>query len=81
MNRTEARQIVKDAILSTVPGADLDHLAPNEAFRDALEMDSLDFQSFVETLVERTGRRIDEDDYPALTTLSDCTDFLLSRAS
>jgi hypothetical protein len=43
-------------------------------------LDSLDFLELVETLSKRTGYRIDEDDYPALTTLHDAADFLATYA-
>ncbi|MCQ4080601.1 phosphopantetheine-binding protein [Streptomyces sp. RB6PN25] len=79
MTREEALGIVKEAITSIVPDADFDSLAPDERFRDTLELDSLDFLGFVETLSDRTGCRIDEDDYPSLTTLADVADFLTDR--
>ncbi|MER8161819.1 acyl carrier protein [Streptomyces sp. NPDC094472] len=79
MNRTEAADVVKESLAQVVPGADLAALRPDDAFRDALELDSLDFLSFIETLSERTGVRIDDEDTPRLTTLSDCEGFLASR--
>ncbi|WP_112467449.1 acyl carrier protein [Streptomyces triticisoli] len=80
MDETEARTVVEEALTRAVPGADLTGLAPDTPFRDALELDSLDFLSFVETLSERTGLRIDEEDYPRLTALHDATEFLVARA-
>jgi acyl carrier protein len=80
MNETEARTVVEDAITRVVPGADPAGLDPHTPFRDALEFDSLDFLSFVETLSERAGVRIDEEDYPQLTALQDATEFLVTRA-
>lgn len=80
MNRTEAMENVKESILTVVPDADFTDVSPDAGLRDTFELDSLDFLSFVETLSERTGCPIDEDDYPALTTLSACADFLVSRA-
>ncbi|MFE9171735.1 acyl carrier protein [Streptomyces kebangsaanensis] len=80
MDETEARTAVEEAITRVVPGADLTGLEPDTPFRDALELDSLDFLSFVETLSERTGLRIDEEDYPRLTALRDATEFLVARA-
>ncbi|MCC2274410.1 E3 binding domain-containing protein [Streptomyces sp. ET3-23] len=53
---------------------------PHYSFRDTLELDSLDFLRLVETLGDRTGCRIDEDDYPAFTTLSGATGFLVEHA-
>ncbi|UKY55039.1 acyl carrier protein [Streptomyces inhibens] len=55
-------------------------MRPDSTFRDALEMDSLDFLSFVEILSGRTGIRIDDEDTPRLTTLDGCTRFLVERA-
>ncbi|NBM20282.1 acyl carrier protein [Streptomyces sp. GC420] len=79
MNRTEALNAVKGAIAEVVPGTDFTDVGPDDKFREVLELDSLDFLSFVEILGERTGVRIDEDDYPRLTTLSDSAGLLASR--
>ncbi|WP_367325745.1 acyl carrier protein [Streptomyces sp. HUAS ZL42] len=79
MNRTEALDIVKESITQVIPDADFTTVGPDDQFRDALEMDSLDFLSFIETLSERTGIRIDDEETPQLTTLSASTDFLLAR--
>ncbi|MGW3247961.1 acyl carrier protein [Streptomyces sp. NPDC001070] len=81
MNRTEALDTVKESIARIAPDADFTGLGPDESFREVLELDSLDFLGFVETLVERTGVDIDEDDYPALTTLSDSADFLVAHTT
>ncbi|QNE79064.1 acyl carrier protein [Streptomyces finlayi] len=72
--------MVKESITSVIPDADFTAVGPDDPFRDALEMDSLDFLSFVETLSERTGIRIDDEDTPQLTTLSASTDFLVARS-
>ncbi|MER6333358.1 acyl carrier protein [Streptomyces sp. NPDC001034] len=79
MNRTEALDVVKESIAQVVPDADLAGLGLDDTFRDALEMDSLDFLSLVEILSERTGVRIDDEDTPHLTTLSGSADFLVAR--
>ncbi|MFE1313700.1 acyl carrier protein [Streptomyces sp. NPDC058755] len=80
MNRTDALGMVRDSISSVVPDADVAALGPDDAFRDVLEMDSLDFLSFVEVLSERSGVRIEDEDAPRLTTLSGSADFLVARA-
>ncbi|MEU2110888.1 acyl carrier protein [Streptomyces sp. NPDC019507] len=80
MNRTEALELVKDSISRVVPGADLDALGPDDSFRDALEMDSLDFLAFIEALSDRSGVRIEDEDTQRLTTLSGTADFLVARA-
>jgi acyl carrier protein len=81
VNRPDALDTVKESIARIVPGADFTGLGPDGSFREVLELDSLDFLGFVETLVERTGVGIDEDDYPALTTLSDSADFLVAHTT
>ncbi len=79
LNSSEAMTVVKESITQIVPDADFDGVGPDDKFRDALELDSLDFLSLVEILSERTGARIDEDDYPELTTLADTVAFLVKR--
>jgi acyl carrier protein len=79
VNRNDALGVVKESIAYVVPDADLATLGPDDAFRDALEMDSLDFLRFIETLGERTGLRIDDEDTPQLATLSGSVDFLVAR--
>ncbi|MEU2980923.1 acyl carrier protein [Streptomyces hirsutus] len=79
MNRTEAMDIVRESIARVIPDADFTTLGPDDPFRDALDMDSLDFLSFIETLSERTRIRIDDEDSPQLTTLSGSADFLVAR--
>ncbi|MXM64664.1 acyl carrier protein [Streptomyces sp. HUCO-GS316] len=79
MKRTEALDMVREAISQVIPDADVAALGPDDAFRDVLEMDSLDFLSFVELLSERSGVRIEDDDTPRLTTLSDSADFVVAH--
>ena len=81
MNEQEALDHVRRALLRVVPDADFTSIAPRDKLRDALELDSLDFLRFVETLAGSTGITIDEDDYPRLTTLADSADFLVSRSA
>jgi acyl carrier protein len=74
----DARQLVRDSLLRIVPDADLDSLPDDASFRDELELDSLDFLSFVELLSTGSGRRLDEYDYPNLRTMADCVKVLSS---
>ncbi|MBQ0881527.1 MULTISPECIES: acyl carrier protein [Streptomyces] len=79
MNRTDALERVRQALSSVIPDADVADLAPQDEFREALEMDSLDFLNFVEVLSERAGVRTDDEDASRLSTLSTCADFLINR--
>ncbi|SFG73528.1 Acyl carrier protein [Streptomyces mirabilis] len=80
LDDAEALSVIKESITRIIPDADFTLVAPDDKFRDVLELDSLDFLSLVELLSERTGIRIDEEDYPELTTLSDTTRFLVDRS-
>ncbi|MGH8836665.1 MAG: acyl carrier protein [Actinomycetes bacterium] len=81
MTPEKARSIVLESVRRIVPDADLETLRPDDNLRDTLELDSLDFLGLVEMLSERTGLRIDEDDYGRLDTLSSCVDYLAGSAS
>jgi acyl carrier protein len=58
-----------DVLGGIAPGPVLDTLDPHDELRDTLGLDSLDFLALVTRVAERTGRRIEEDDYPRLADL------------
>ena len=76
----DTRELVGAAVRRVVPDADLTDVDPDADLRQTFELDSLDFLSFVELLSERSGVRIDEEDYPALRSLATITAFLQERA-
>jgi acyl carrier protein len=65
-----ATELVRDVLRTIAPGPALDSLAPDDDLRDTLGLDSLDFLALVTRISERTGRRIEEDDYDRLTDLA-----------
>jgi acyl carrier protein len=77
----QARAVVTAAVLRIVPDAEVDTLGDDEPIRDAFELDSMDFLSFVELLTTSSGARIDEDDYTRLTTMTDCVELLTQRTA
>lgn len=77
----QARAAVSAAITRIVPDADLEGLGDDASLRAGLELDSLDFLSFVELLSAATGRRIDEDDYSDLASMGGCVAFLTRPVS
>ncbi|HEX6857605.1 MAG TPA: acyl carrier protein [Streptosporangiaceae bacterium] len=79
MTPEQARLAIDESLVQAAPDADPGSLAPDADLRDTLGLDSLDFLRFIETLSERTGRRIDEDDYPQLATLASAVKFLADR--
>lgn len=71
---------IKEALLrvlgSIAPEADLAQLAPDVAFRDQLDIDSMDFLNFVLGVHKELGIDIPEADYAQLTTLDSCVAYL-----
>ncbi len=80
MTPQDARRAVVDSLVAIVPDADLDQIGDDAPLRTELELDSLDFLTFVEQLSTRTGIRIDEEDYPRLATAGSSIDLVLGRA-
>lgn len=81
MNSEQATALVKDILTGIVPDADFGAIGPDTDFRQALELDSLDFLTFVEQLSEQAGCRLEEDDYERLTTLEGSTELLVQRTA
>jgi acyl carrier protein len=61
------------------PEADLTALKPDVAFREQLDLDSMDVLNFVVGLHGALGVEIPESDYPKLATLDACVDYLQAR--
>lgn len=80
ISHEDARAMVAKAVRRIVPDAEVEDLPPDADLRGTFELDSLDFLSFVELLVSESGVRIDEDDYPELTTAAGCADLLVRRS-
>jgi acyl carrier protein len=76
VTRDETRAVVLDVLRTVAPEAVDTPLADDRSLRAQLDLDSLDFLAFVERLVERTGARIEESDYPQIDTLEGCVAFL-----
>lgn len=75
MSREKAEDVVRDALRGFATEADILALGQDEPLRSTLELDSIDFLTFVERL-SAAGDRIEESDYPKLATIRSCVDFL-----
>ena len=69
LTATDARTLVLEVLRGVAPGPELDGLGPTDDLRDTLGLDSLDFLAVVRGVSERTGRRVEEDDYDRLADL------------
>lgn len=76
MNETEVNRIVRTVLAQIAPEADLDTLEPDMDLHTELDIDSMDFLNFVIGLHEATGIDIPERDYPRLSTVGGCTEYL-----
>jgi acyl carrier protein len=76
-------EAIKAAVAASLgqiaPEADLATLSPTVAFRDQLDLDSMDFLRFVVDLHARLGVDVPEADYPKLATLDGCVGYLTER--
>ncbi|MCC6554297.1 MAG: acyl carrier protein [Polyangiaceae bacterium] len=70
---------VRRVLAGVAPEADLDALPPDASLRDELDLDSMDFLSFVIGLHKVLGVEIPEADYGKLSTLGGCVAYLEAR--
>lgn len=78
--KEEVREVVLRQLRSVAPDADVTALPETADMREALDLDSLDFLRFVSALHKELGVTIPESDYPSVTTLNGCIDYLARAA-
>ncbi|HSE93182.1 MAG TPA: phosphopantetheine-binding protein [Methylomirabilota bacterium] len=81
MTREALRATVLHVLGEIAPEADLAALSPGLAFREQLDLDSMDLLNFVVALHGALGVDIPEADYPKLATLDACVEYLEPRTS
>ncbi|MBS1150410.1 MAG: acyl carrier protein [Myxococcaceae bacterium] len=81
MTSQELDQSVRAALSDVAPEADLSTLKASVAFRDQLDLDSMDFLRFVVALNQRLGVEVPESDYARLTTLDACVTYLADHGA
>lgn len=80
MTEQDIRRGILETLAEVVPELDEAALTPNVAFRDQLDLDSIDFLRFVQGLSKRFKVEVPESDYRKLTTLESCVRHLATRA-
>jgi len=80
VTRDQVRATVLRVLGDIAPEADLAALDPRVAFREQLDLDSMDLLNVVVGLHGALGVDIPEADYPQLATLDGCVEYLASRA-
>ena len=76
MNHSPILDVVRRALAGVAPEADLDALPPDANLRDELDLDSMDFLSFVVGLHKALGVDVPEADYGKLATLAGAVAYL-----
>ncbi|MCA9152676.1 MAG: acyl carrier protein [Planctomycetales bacterium] len=76
MTRDEIRAVILDILEDIAPDEDLSSLKDEVAFRDQLELDSMDFLDIVMELRKRYRIQIPEEDYPQLASMESTCNYL-----
>ena len=76
MTPGEIREEVLDILSDIAPDEDMSNLDDDNAFRDQLELDSMDFLDIVMELRKRYRVQIPEEDYEHLASMSSTVRYL-----
>ncbi len=75
----EIREAVKDILEDIAPDEDLSALDDVRAFRDQLELDSMDFLDIVMELRKRYRIQIPEEEYGKLESMASTVEYLAPK--
>lgn len=76
MNRAEIKDVILDILEDIAPDEDLESLNDEVAFREQLELDSMDFLDIVMELRKRYRVQIPEDEYGELASMQSTVNYL-----
>lgn len=79
MTSAEIKEAIVDILSDIAPDEDLSNLQEDVAFREQLELDSMDFLDIVMELRKRYRIQIPEEDYPELASMSSTVKYLEPR--
>lgn len=79
MNPEEIRQVVLNILERIAPDEDLSDLQDDVAFREQMELDSMDFLDIVMELRKQYRVQIPEEDYENLITMNSTVNYLQPR--
>jgi acyl carrier protein len=75
-DREQLSALILDTLTAVAPDVDASALDPDVTFRDQFEIDSVDFLNFVIALEKKLDRPIPETDFPRLSSLKGCLEYL-----
>jgi acyl carrier protein len=79
VTRDELRATVIRVLGDIAPEIDAGSLEPSVALREQLDLDSMDVLNFMVGLHAAVGIDIPETDYPRLSTLEGCVEYLAAK--
>ena len=79
MNKQQIKETVLRILATIAPDADLQSLQPKVSFHDQFDIDSIDFLRLMMELEKALKATILDFDYPKLSTLQGCVDYLAAQ--
>ena len=79
MSPEEIKTVIMDILSDITPDDDLSTLHDDVAFREQLELDSMDFLDIVMELRKRYRVQIPEEDYPQLSSMDSTVTYLTPK--
>jgi acyl carrier protein len=79
MTREEIRRAVIEALTRVAPDIDAATIDPDEPFRRAYDVDSMDYLNFIIALHRTLGVSVPEQDYAHVATVNGAVDYLHAR--
>lgn len=75
----EIREAIIEILEDIAPDEDLSSLVDDQAFRDQLELDSMDFLDIVMELRKRYRVQVPEEDYSHLNSMASTVEYLTPK--
>ncbi len=79
MNESDTRATVLRILARIAPEADLTTLDPNLEWQEQLDLDSMNLLAMMVEIESATGVSVPERDYPKVSTLNRCVEYLTGR--
>jgi acyl carrier protein len=79
VTRAEVKQAVFEALMAVAPEARPSEIDPSASLREELDIDSMDFMTFIVKLDDGLGVDVPESEYGRLSTLDSCVEYLAER--
>lgn len=79
MSAVDIRAVVQEELGNIAPEMDIGAIDASADLREALDIDSMDFLTFITAIHRRLGVNVPEVDYPKLTTLDGAVAYLAAK--